>query len=433
MGYIPTFWRVAIVFLSISGHILFSISERGNFYPLLGLFTVLVVCYILILNEYKLKEVFILAIVLRLIWLFSPPNLSDDYFRFLWDADVLLEEGNPYLSTPSDLTKQDGFSNSYHQKLYRGMNSQDYYTVYPPVNQLTFLASAVFPESLGMRVFGLKLFFFLIEFLALFVLFKLANKKEFNQEKFGLWALNPLVIIEGIGNLHYEVVMLSLVFSAWFVYKKSWQWSAVLLGLAISVKLLPIMFLPLLVPKLGWKKSILYSGLAVLTFIVTFLPFICAEFFSNFWSSIDLYFRSFEFNASIFYIVKYVGELTVGYDIVKYAGPSLALLTVLLIGVLSLWPNIKKKISFSTSLILVSTAYLLFSTTIHPWYIIVPLGISLFTSFKYPVWWSALVFLSYSHYIGEVYIEKPLFIGLEYIVLGIIIFYELRNKKIKSS
>jgi len=75
----------------------------------------------------------------RLIFIIAIPALSDDYFRFIWDGKLFVNGINPYLSIPSeiintDLAKTAGLS----QELYKGLNSPEYFSVYPPVNQLLF-------------------------------------------------------------------------------------------------------------------------------------------------------------------------------------------------------------------------------------------------------------------------------------------------------
>lgn len=423
-----SFWRVGIVFLTFAAHILVFLTAREDFYMLLGLFTGAFWLYLLIIDEYDITDVFYMAIALRVFWLFSTPTLSDDYHRFLWDGEVTLSGKNVYGHTPSDLIVLGEFDTSLNGDLYKQMNSPDYFSVYPPVNQLYFIASGLFTDSVYGRLLTLKILFFLTEFIGLFTLFRLALSKGVAIGKFSLWALNPLVIIEGMGNLHFEVVMLTYVILAVVYFKKSWLLSAIFFGIAISTKLLPLMFLPLLIPYLGWGRSIKYGVIAGLTFLITFLPFLSLEVLLNIWSSIDLYFQSFEFNASIFYIVKLIGELTVGWDIVETAGPIMAGITVLVIASLSFFPQKTWKLSLPAAALIVSTVYLLMSTTVHPWYALIPFGISLFSKHKFPFWWTGLIFLSYSFYINGTIEEKPLFLFIQYGVLFLLIGREVVKK-----
>ncbi len=428
-----SFWRVAIIFLTFLAHVLILLTAREEFYIILGGFTCAFFMYLLIIEEYEVQDVFYMAVALRLIWLFATPNLSNDYFRFIWDGEVTASGINVFGSIPTELAVDSEFNTSLNQQLYEGMNSKEYFSVYPPVNQLYFLVSALGGESLPVRLFLLKLVFFLTEFLGLFVLFKLASSKSVAKEKFSLWALNPLVIIEGIGNLHFEVVMLVYVLLAVVYFKRNWKLSAVFCGLAISVKLLPVMFLPLLIPYLGWGKSLRYGGLAGAVFLLTFTPFLSLEVIQNIWSSIDLYFQTFEFNSSIFNVVNYVGKQVVGWDITQSAGPIMAIITILVIALLSFNPKTKTYFNLPTAMLVASTTYLLMSTTVHPWYILIPFGISLFSKHKFATWWTFLVFLSYSFYMYDSLENKPLWLFIQYGFLFVLIGQQIFTKRNNQS
>jgi hypothetical protein len=91
-----------------------------------------------------------------------------------------------------------------------------------------------------------------------------------------------------------------------------------------------------------------------------------------------------------------------------------------------------KKISFRTLLqhmLWASTLYYLFSTTVHPWYLMLPLFLGVFTKFNYMVVWSWLVFLSYAAYANANFEENLWLIALEYGILASIIVFEVFLKK----
>lgn len=410
-------------------HVLLYMTFREDFYVLIGAFAVSFVFYLLVIGEYGIKDVFYMAIALRLFWVFTTPTLSDDYFRFLWDGELNLNQTNVFSQTPSELIVQPEFDQKLHAQLYDGMNSKDYYSVYPPANQLYFTLSGLVSNSCFGRLLTLKILFFLTEFIGLFVLFKLAQTKRIIPEKFSMWALNPLVIIEGVGNLHFEVVMLVYVLLSVVYFNRNWWLSAFFYGIAISTKLLPLMFLPLFIPFYGWAKSVRFGLVAGGVFLLTFIPFITVEAVLNMWQSIDLYFQTFEFNASVFYIIKWIGELVVGWDVIQTAGPILAGITIGFIMVLTFLPKKICKRTFAGSLLAVSTVYLFMSTTVHPWYALIPFAISVFSKHKFPFWWTGLIFLSYSFYQGDSLEEQPLILWLEYGVLIVLVVKEIQLKK----
>lgn len=71
--------------------------------------------------------------------------------------------------------------------------------------------------------------------------------------------------------------------------------------------------------------------------------------------------------------------------------------------------------------------YLLFSTTIHPWYLIIPLGFCVYTRYNFMIYWSFIVFLSYSFYALGNSKWVDVLVAIEYI--GLLIFVLLEYKK----
>src|SRR5690606_39803452 len=114
-------------------------------------------CFILYWRLYQIsssgpdwKNLLYLAVILRLVLLFSFPSWSEDYARFLWDGHLVAEGLNPYTHTPTEAREQLQLrSNSSMDELYALMNSPDYHPVYPPSNQLVFwLAAAIGQEEI---------------------------------------------------------------------------------------------------------------------------------------------------------------------------------------------------------------------------------------------------------------------------------------------
>ena len=85
------------------------------------------------------------------------------------------------------------------------------------------------------------------------------------------------------------------------------------------------MFLPLLFRRLGWKKALGYYAVTSILLLLFFLPFLSGAFAENFFSSINLWFQKFEFNASFYYLIRWIGYEIEGYNIIAYAGPAMAL------------------------------------------------------------------------------------------------------------
>ena len=73
--------------------------------------------------------------------------------------------------------------------------------------------------------------------------------------------------------------------------------------------------------------------------------------------------------------------------------------------------------------------YFLLSTTVHPWYVITPLSISVFTNYKYLLVWSFTVILSYSAYGINGFNEQLWMLGLEYVLVISFLIYEFNSSE----
>lgn len=394
-------------------------TPRQSFEQLIGLYSALFIGYFFLIKTLKnAREVIFLGVFFRLLLLFATPALSDDFYRFVWDGRLLFNGINPYTILPADFVQTIDFQTIISDKtIFDKLNSPNYYTVYPPLNQLIFAASAGLAQgSLFGNVIALRVFIVLAEISLLLILMK--NK---NHGKFNLYAFNPLIILELTGNLHFEgVVMCFLVLA--YNFRKRIFLSAFLFACAVCVKMLPLIFMPLIIKQLGWKKGIIYALLVGLFTALFFLPFLDRMLIEKLFSSVNLYFQKFEFNASVYYLVRAVGFKIFGYNIIGTAGKIMAFLTFSSVLFIS-W---KSKNLFAGALVIL-TLYFAMATTVHPWYATNLLVIAIFTQFRYPIVWSYTAFFSYATYQTNLYQENLWLVALEYLlVLGMMI-YEIRN------
>ncbi|MEX0273898.1 MAG: mannosyltransferase, partial [Flavobacteriaceae bacterium] len=120
--------------------------ERTDFIKLLCLYGALFFfCAKLIqFEKWNFKFLLITGIVLRLVFLWAVPNLSQDYFRFIWDGELILEGINPYLQVPNEWISTPGFGVQHAEGLHQGMGSLSakHYSNYPPLNQWLFAMCA---------------------------------------------------------------------------------------------------------------------------------------------------------------------------------------------------------------------------------------------------------------------------------------------------
>ncbi len=98
------------------------------------------------LLKHDLKLLTWLAFGFRAVFILAIPNLSQDFYRFIWDGRMILEGFNPYLFTPESFIANGEFPIVQAQELYTGMGTLNgsHFTNYPPINQLNFVIAGLF-------------------------------------------------------------------------------------------------------------------------------------------------------------------------------------------------------------------------------------------------------------------------------------------------
>ena len=387
------------------------------------------------------------AVLFRLVFTGALPMLSQDFYRFIWDGRMLLAGWNPYLYLPQKLIDQGIVPVAQSAELYMGMGrlSAGNYTNYPPLNQFIFALAVLFG---GKGILGPVIFMRIIiaaaDFGVLYFGKKLLEKLDLPGHRIFWYILNPLVIIELTGNLHFEGVMVFfLIWSLYLLHQQKWMLSAVLFAASVLLKIIPLLFLPLLFKyfrgeengqlKTNWKKLIGYYFIVGLLVTLGFLPFLSSGFLFNFGSSIALWFQKFEFNASIYYMVRWVGFQVKGYNIIETAGKVLPVVVIAILLGLAFFRKYNSTARLIMAMLLGISIYFFFSTTIHPWYLVTPLALSVFTRYRFAIIWSLMVMLSYYAYSNPGFQENLWLVALEYIVVMLVFGWEIFRKGKKKA
>ena len=419
-----------VIFLMLLAEILLLYKvPRSDFLLTYGLFLTLFLFYFYIIYNkrvFGLSACIGIAVLLRFVALFNEPVLSDDYFRFIWDGKMILAHVNPFHYTPQEYIALHP-PDVYLKYLLSNMNSPEYHTIYPPVMQFLFAFSAwLFPANVYGSMLVMKLFIFAGEMVSLRFLYLYALRKNIAIRNILWYALNPLIIVELTGNVHFEGLLLCF-FLAFLYYLDSGKYksAAVLWALAVCTKIIPLILAPLLLRYLGWRKFLLFISVALGMIFMLTLPFLSMTFIDGFRSSVRLFYHLFEFNAPVFYLIRSIGYHYVDYDIIEETAPKLAIISLIIILAMSFWPA--KKFSFETRSLWIFSVYFLFSTMVHPWYPAILILLSVLTKYKFPVIFSLLIPLSYFPYSLQNYDENMWVILLEYGLLLLFIIAECKR------
>lgn len=374
-----------------------------------------------------------LALVFHIVPLFAIPTLSPDVYRFIWDGEILTQGIHPYAYTPQELIDQSFFqSNDYLKSIYSEITllSKTNYSLYPTVNQIYFFLPALITENVFLAVLLMKMLLLVTSVIGYSYLKKILRHLNLSQKSAWIIAINPFIIIELTGNLHFEGVMLSWLFVAfYFVFAKRWFLAALFWAIAVNVKLTPLVLLPFLLRYIGWKISLRFFVMVGLFSLLLLGVYLWPSVLPNFMQSIELYFNNFHFNSSIFAIIEYLVYPIYDYETILIVGPLLSKVGLVIICFIAFWKPIDDGRVWFERMLWGYLIYLLFATTVHPWYIVIPLGLSVFTKKSFAIGWSFLVTLSYGFYSLENQVASISLIVVEYTGLFILIIFDLLNRK----
>jgi alpha-1,6-mannosyltransferase len=429
-------WRTGIIVCFVASLFLVNWqADRTNFAFIAFFYTLAFAAYLLLLRETRalqFKHFALIALSAQIVSLLYAPNLSEDYFRFLWDGELALNGINPFDFTPNELVEHPFMDAAYSQELFAGISdlSRRNYSCYPPVNQVYFIVSSSISSSVFVNVIAMKVLIVLTEILGVIYLRKLLMHFKIDPSRLWIVYLNPLLIIECTGNTHFEGVMISLLFVAlYFLFaSKSWL-GAIIFGLAVQIKLVPLIILPFFLRYFSLRKSVFIYLIIGATVLGLAMTQINAGNVAHFLKSLALYFRVFEFNSFLFYNLNSFVKLFTGYNPLSQVGPILSLLVLISIVWYALrrhtldWKVVLERMLFGFFL------YLILGSTVHPWYILPLVALSVFTNYAFPVVWSLLIFFSYFFYSagdGNSF-EVRLMVSIEYILFLAYFIYEWRK------
>jgi len=295
------------------------------------------------------RHVVVIGLVLAAVWhvefLRLPPGSDDDIHRYVWDGHLQRLGYNPYLVIPSDPAVQ-----GLHTPETRNLNNPDLPSPYPAGAELFFRAVTAIQES----TFALKVAFLVCEFAIVFVMLDLWRCTRQGAHLVLVFAWNPLLSVEVAGSGHIDIVgALLLLVSAAALVRRWRAIAAVALGLAIAVKFLPIVLLPLY-----WKRvRIRDAALAAVVVGLLYVPFLSHGRIPI--GSLGTYVQTFRFNGPVFAALD------------RVAPPQMLVGVAVVVGlVTATWLRSKESEWSPDSFVWPMAASLLCAPVVFPWYLL---------------------------------------------------------------
>ena len=329
------------------------ITDRGGPHFMASL-TLAGIVYLLAIREFFAttnvsRRVVVIGLVLAAAWhivfLRVPAGADDDVHRYLWDGRVQRLGYNPYIVVPSDPALA-----GLHTPETRTLNNPYLPSPYPPGAELFFRAITAIHES----VFTLKVAFIVCDFAIVFVLLDILRRSGQGTHLVLAYAWNPLLPVEVAGSGHIDIVSVLLLLISAAALERRWRAvAAVAFGMAVAVKLLPIVLLPLY-----WKRvRIRDAALAAIIVALLYVPFL------DHWriptGSLGTFVHSFRFNGPVF------------TNLERVAAPELVAGLAVLVGFLTaIWMRSKSTPLSSDAFAWPMAASLFCAPVVYPWYLL---------------------------------------------------------------
>jgi hypothetical protein len=295
------------------------------------------------------KRVIVFGLALSALWHFQflrmPPGLDDDIHRYVWDGRMQRLGYNPYIVVPSDPALA-----ALHTAETRTLNNPEVPSPYPAGAELFFRAVTSIHES----TFALKVVFVVCDFAIALLLLDFLRRTGQGEHWVLAYAWHPLLAIEVAGSGHVDIVgVLLLLVSAASLLRRWRTVAAISFGLAIAVKFLPIVLVPLY-----WKRIRMRdAALAAIIVGLLYVPFLNHGRIPM--GSLGSYVQRFRFNDPIFAMLE------------RVAAPQVVAGLAVLVGFLTaIWMRRKSVEGSAEAFAWPMAASLFCAPVVYPWYLL---------------------------------------------------------------
>ena len=211
-----------------------------------------------------LLVVIVFAALFRLSIVFSPPYLSDDVYRYIWDGRVQAAGTNPYRYIPS----APELAHLRDDRIYPKINRRDYApTIYPPLTEVIFFLTTRISES----VVWMKLTMVGFEVVAVWAIAQLLASFGLSRQRLLIYAWHPLIVWEIAGSGHIDAIAIAFIALAFLALRrKANVGTGVALASATLIKIFPLVLFPAIFSRKRWMITLAF----VSTIVMAYLPYL---------------------------------------------------------------------------------------------------------------------------------------------------------------
>jgi hypothetical protein len=295
------------------------------------------------------RHVIVVGLVLAGLWqvafLAIPTGSDDDVRRYVWDGRIQRMGYNPYVVVPADPAVA-----ALHTSETRSLNNGDLPTPYPP-GALLF---SRFITAIHESTFAMRVAFFICNVAIVLVLIDMLRCTGHGAHWILAYAWHPLLATEVAGSGHIDIVGVLLLVVSFAALTHRWRAiAAVAFALAVAVKFLPVVLLPLY-----WRRVRVRDVLlGIFVFAVLYIPFLEHGRIPT--GSLRTYVHSFRFNDPLFSVLE------------RAAAPEVIAGLAVVIGMATaLWMRRKFAQRSADAFAWPMAAPLLFAPVVYPWYLL---------------------------------------------------------------
>jgi len=296
----------------------------------------------------------VMALVARAVMLIGAGDkfyLSDDIYRYVWDGRVTADGINPFLYSPQDEEVAHLVDSTIHSKI----NHAWLPTIYPPMAQNIFVLAYVVG---GGTTLGFKLVAAIFELLTIVTLLVWLRSTGMPRSHLLLWLFSPLVLIEFYLSSHLDILAMPFLVGCLIAMQnKRAGLSGILLAIATTVKFYGLFFAPFLFLYFVGRDRLRFAVGYAAALAALYLPYV-ASAGPDVFGSLFRYLADWQYNASIFFVLKYALGIAAARYIV--GGAFLVWFGWLL------W----RKQDVLGKMFGVFGGYLVLTTTFFPWYFV---------------------------------------------------------------